>query len=191
MRLSYNVFICDFAIWFVGVTLSVRQWGRYSGGFINCLNCFENAQLAVIRSVIVTQNSSNHMKEKTKNTKSSQLIYRTGIYSTQVWDKHEYHDKGTSVTRHRCDWITKKGHKTSKHITKETRSTIVHSCHRNKKQLLSTHVKRSIELAVLHGFTYIGSVRKFNLDPGFWPLYRRWALLRGDRYEGFHCSFRP
>ena len=24
-------------------------------------------------------------------------------------------------------------------------------------------------------------------DQGCWPLYRRWLLLRGDRYEGFHC----
>ena len=48
-------------------------------------------------------------------------------------------------------------------------------------------VIRSIEVAVLQGFTYNGSLRKFNRDQGCWPIYRRWPLLRGDRYEGFHC----
>ena len=42
-------------------------------------------------------------------------------------------------------------------------------------------------MAVLQGFTYNGSLPKFNRDQGCWPLYRRWPLLRGDRYEGFHC----
>ena len=41
-------------------------------------------------------------------------------------------------------------------------------------------VVRSIEVAVLQGFTYNGSLRKFNRDQGCWPLYRRWLLLRGD-----------
>ena len=43
-------------------------------------------------------------------------------------------------------------------------------------------------MAVLQGFTYSGSLRKFNRDQGCWPLYPRWPLLRGDRYEGFHCT---
>ena len=47
-------------------------------------------------------------------------------------------------------------------------------------------VIRSIEVAVLQGFTYSGSLRKFNWDQGCWPIYCRWPLLRGDRYEGFH-----
>ena len=47
---------------------------------------------------------------------------------------------------------------------------------------------RSIEVAVLQGFTYNGSLRKFSRDQGCWPLCRRWPLLRGDRYEGFHCT---
>ena len=40
------------------------------------------------------------------------------------------------------------------------------------------------EVAVVEG---LHSIRKFNRDQGCWPLYRRWPLLRGDRYEGFHC----
>ena len=36
-------------------------------------------------------------------------------------------------------------------------------------------------MAVLQG------VLRFNRDQGCWPLYRIWLLLRGDRYEGFHC----
>ena len=53
-------------------------------------------------------------------------------------------------------------------------------------------VIRSIEVAVLQGFTYNGSLPKFNRDQGCWPLYRRWPLLRGDRYEGFcHRNFGP
>ena len=39
-------------------------------------------------------------------------------------------------------------------------------------------------MAVVEG---LHSIRKFNRDQGCWPLYRRWPLLRGDRYEGFHC----
>ena len=45
-----------------------------------------------------------------------------------------------------------------------------------------------IEVAVLQGFTYNGSVHKVNRDQGCWLLYHRWPLLRGDRYKGFHCS---
>ena len=26
-------------------------------------------------------------------------------------------------------------------------------------------------------------------DQGCWPLYCRWLLLMGDRYEGFHCIY--
>ena len=56
------------------------------------------------------------IKGKTKNTKSSKLIYIQNWYNTQLWNKHEYHYEGTSVTRHRrCDLSTKKmkGHQTS------------------------------------------------------------------------------
>ena len=45
-----------------------------------------------------------------------------------------------------------------------------------------------IRVAVLQGFTYNESLRNFNRDQGCWPIYRRWPLLRGDRYEGFHCT---
>ena len=39
------------------------------------------------------------------------------------------------------------------------------------------------EVAVVEGF----HCSIFNRDQGCWPLYCRWPLLRGDRYEGFHC----
>ena len=46
-----------------------------------------------------------------------------------------------------------------------------------------------MDIWLIYGGGCCGGVLLYSntLDQGCCPLYRRWLLLRGDRYEGFHC----